>query len=240
MTLTCLAVDDEPLALDIIESYAGKVDWLRLSGRCTSSTDAISFLQGQDVDLLLLDIQLPDLNGFELLSTLRHPPLVIFTTAYESYAVESYTVDAVDYLVKPFSFERFLRAAQKAAAQKTASPIPPLAQQIKDDSVRPLFIHTDTGDVRVEVDDLLYVKGMNEYAVVRSGTQEYVVRESLRQLEARLAPFGFIRVHKSWIVSLRKITVVDRGILRVGDAVIPVGKSYRDALRQLIEQSRIG
>ena len=229
MTLTCLAVDDEPLALEIIAAHAARVSWIDLAGQCGTATEAIAFLQQQHVDLLFLDIQLPDLTGLEMLATLPHPPMVIFTTAYEQYAVESYSFDAVDYLVKPFSFERFLRAVQKAAAKR---PEP--------DHGRFLFIHTDGGDLRVDIDDLLYVKGMNEYVVVRGGNKEYIVRESLRDLEQRLAPFGFVRVHKSWIVALRKITVIDHGVLRVGDTVIPVGKSYREALRQVIDRMRIG
>lgn len=231
MTLKCLAVDDEPLALEIIASYAAQVDWIDLAGQCASATEAISFLQKHPVDLLLLDIQLPDLTGMEMLSTLRRPPMVIFTTAYESYAVESYTFDAVDYLVKPFSFERFLRAVQKASAQRSPA---------RADGPDFIFIHSDSGDVRVDLGDILYIRGMNEYALVRSRTKEYIVRESLRDLESRLSPLGFVRVHKSWIVAIRKISVIDHGVLRIGDTVIPVGKSYRDGLREVIDRMRLG
>ena len=231
MILTCLAVDDEPLALDIIETYVGDISWLNLAGRCGTSMEAASLLRETEIDLLFLDIQLPDLSGFQLLRSLRRPPLVVFTTAYEQYAVESYTVDAIDYLVKPFSFERFLRAVQKAAD----TIVPP----DQGNGAR-LFIHTDEGDMRIDSDDILYVKGMNDYALVRTAARQFTVRESLRDIELRIGHRGFLRVHKSWIVALRHISVVDRSILRVGDAVIPIGKTYRDAVRLVIDKNRIG
>jgi DNA-binding LytR/AlgR family response regulator len=231
MRLTCLAVDDEPLALDVIETYVGDIGWLEFAGRCGTSVEAIEKLRENDIELLFLDIQLPDLDGFELLRTLRRPPLVIFTTAYEQYAVESYTVDAVDYLVKPFSFERFLRAAQKAADTVVHHD---------NGASTPFFIRTDEGDVRIDVHDILHVKGMNEYAVLTTAAKQFVVRESLRDIEHRIARYGFLRVHKSWIVSIPRITVIDRNILRVADAVVPIGKTYRDSVRRVVESRRLG
>ncbi len=233
MNMTCLAVDDEPLALDIIESYASRVDWLQLRGRCLTAMEAIAILREESVDILFLDIQLPDLNGFELLASLPHPPRVIFTTAYEQFAAQSYNVDAVDYLVKPFSFERFLRAVQKAADAIVHDIHAPVADAT-------VFVHTDEGDVRIDAQDILYVQGMNEYAVVRTHARKFTVRESLKDIERRLARYGFLRVHKSWIVAVNSIVLVDHNVLRVGDAVIPVGKTYRDSLRTVIDRRRIG
>lgn len=233
MNMTCLAVDDEPLALDIIETYTSRVDWLQLQGRCLTAMETIAVLREHPVDILFLDIQLPDLNGFELLASLPHPPRVIFTTAYEQFGAQSYTVDAVDYLVKPFSFERFLRAVQKAADAIIHDTHSPGADAT-------LFIHTDEGDVRINAQDILYVQGMNEYAVVRTRERKFTVREPLKDIERRLSRYGFLRVHKSWIVAVNSIALVDHNVLRVGDAVIPVGKTYRDSLRAVIDRRRIG
>ncbi len=232
MIITCLAVDDEPLALDVIETYVHKINWLSLASRCGTSMEALHILRTREIDLIFLDIQLPDLTGFELLRTLRKPPMVVFTTAYEIFAAESYTVDAVDYLVKPFSFERFLRAAQKAAEERTD-------KHEHNDSSQ-FFIHTDQGDVRIDVHDILYVKGLNEYAIIKTELREFVVRESLRDIEERIAHYGYLRVHKSWIVSIRNIAIIDRNILRVGDAVIPIGRTYLESVRQVVEERRLG
>ena len=233
MIYSCLAVDDEVLALDIVQTYVERFPWLELRGRCQTAMEALRVLRETPVDILFLDIQLPDITGMEMLRSLYRPPLVIFTTAYERYAVESYTVDAVDYLVKPFSFERFLAAVQKAESILSAAASTP-------DGGDALFIHTDQGDVRIASKDVLYIKSLSEYAVVYTSAKEYLVRESLRDIEMRLSRFGFLRVHKSYIVSSRNVSTVDANVIRVGDAVIPVGKTYRDAVRQFVERSRIG
>jgi len=233
MIHTCLAVDDEILALDIVQTYVERTPWLQLKGRCTTAMAAMNVLRETPVDILFLDVQLPDLTGLEMLRALARPPLVIFTTAYERYAVESYTLDAVDYLVKPFSFERFLTAAQKADSVLAAT----VARQGHPDS---LFIHTDQGDIRIPSTDVLYIKGLSEYAIVKTLKKEYMVRESLKDIESRISRFGFLRVHKSYIVGMHHVHLVDHGVIRVGDAVIPIGKTYRDAVRVFIERSRIG
>jgi len=232
MSYTCLAVDDEPLALDVVETYIADITWLELAGRCGTSLEALDALRGRDIDILFLDIQLPDLSGFDLLKTLRNPPLVIFTTAYENYAAHSYTVDAIDYVVKPFSFERFLRAAQKAADALSASNGRNISSHF--------FIHTTEGDVRINVHDIQLVKGMDDYAVIKTPSREFVVRESLREIEQRIARHGYLRVHKSWIVAINQIVVIDRNILRIGRDIVPIGKTYREAVRRIIEERRLG
>ena len=238
MTWTCLAVDDEYLALNVIENFVSRVPWLELKGRCTTAMAAVEKLHDQAVDILFLDIQLPDLTGIDMLRTLTRPPVVIFTTAYSAYAVESYTVDAVDYLLKPFAFERFLAAVQKADAQlRNTSSGPPLT---KGEDIASVFIHTDEGDIRVAVRDILFIKGLREYALVQTRSREYLIRDSLRDIEKRFACFGFLRVHKSYIVGVRHVVVVDHTVLRVGDEVIPIGKTYREAVRTFIEQMRLG
>ncbi len=238
MTWTCLAVDDEYLALNVIENFVSRIPWLALKGRCTTAMAAVETLRKEHVDILFLDIQLPDITGIDMLRTLPHPPLVIFTTAYAAYAVESYTVDAVDYLLKPFSFERFLAGVQKAEtllrnADASSSVAP------RDDAAS-LFIRTEEGDLRVPAQDILFIKGLREYAQVQTRTKHYLIRESLREIETRFTRFGFLRVHKSYIVSMHHVAVVDHNVIRVGDEVIPIGKTYREAVRTYIDQMRIG
>jgi DNA-binding LytR/AlgR family response regulator len=238
MTWTCLAVDDEYLALNVIENFVSRVPWLELKGRCTTAMEAMEKLHDEAVDILFLDIQLPDLTGIDMLRTLTRPPVVIFTTAYAAYAVESYTVDAVDYLLKPFAFERFLTAVQKADAQlRNAAPAPALTM---GEDIASVFIRTDGGDIRVAVGDILFIKGLREYALVQTTSREYLIRDSLRDIEKRFASFGFLRVHKSYIVGVRHVVVVDHTVLRVGDEVIPIGKTYRETVRTFIEQMRLG
>jgi len=233
---SCLAVDDEYLALNLVEKYVARVPWLTLAGRCTTAVEALERLRDTPVDILLLDIHLPDITGIEMLHTLPDAPLVIFTTAFDRYAVESYTLDAVDYLLKPFSFERFLAAVQKAERVLRRHG----AAMRAPDPGGLLFIHTDRGDLRIAADDVLSITGLREYAVVRTRAREYMVRENLRAIEGRLAPFGFLRVHKSHIVNMHHVSVVDHTVLRVGDEVIPIGKTYREAVRAYIAQLSIG
>ena len=237
MTRTCLAVDDEYLALNVVEKYVARVPWLELKGRCKTAMEAMEALRDGGVDILLLDIQLPDITGIDMLRTLPRPPAVIFTTAYSAYAVESYTVDAVDYLLKPFPFERFLVAVQKADDQLRAAAAAAVPVGRGEDS---LFIRTDQGDLRIDAGDVLSVEGLREYTLVRTKAKEYMVRESLRDIEQRLARFGFLRVHKSYIVGIRHVVVIDHNVIRVGDQVIPIGKTYREAVRAFIETKRIG
>lgn len=233
MNFSCLAVDDEVLALDVVQTYVERIPWLDLKERCRTATEALAFLRRETVHILFLDIQLPDITGMEMLRSLPRPPLVIFTTAFEQYAVESYTVDAVDYLVKPFSFERFLNAVHKAEMLLAPSTD-------ASGGGDTLFIHTEQGDLRVAGRDVLYIESLSEYAVIRTVAKEYLVRESLREIERRTARLGFLRVHKSYIVSIHNVSKVENNVIRVGDVVIPVGKTYRDAVRHFVERLRIG
>jgi len=233
--LKCVAVDDEPLALDLVETYVAKVPYLELLARCESAVETLDVIRKQDTDILFLDIQLPDLTGFDLLSAVANPPPVIFTTAYDSYAVRSYAVDAVDYLLKPFSFPRFLRAVQKASALRrlTISECKPIEE-------RHVFLHVDGKDLRIDVDDILLVEGMNEYAIVRTPDKKYIIRESLHSIEVKLAPYGFLRVHKSYIIPLHRTASIDHGVIRIKDGVLPLGIPYRQVVDAAVARLRIG
>lgn len=239
MILKCLAIDDEPLALDIIEDYINKVEFLELEAKCTSALEALQLIKLKHIDLIFLDIQMPDLSGFEMLKSLNKSPLVIFTTAYDDYAVESYNYNAIDYLIKPFSFSRFLKAIDKAheylATQKPNAIIP---QENK--GLDYIFINSDGNIVKVFLDDIIFLKGLSDYIELHLKEKKYIIRDNLKDVEKMLSPSNFIRVHKSYIVSISKIDLIESNIIKIGSEEIPIGRSYKNVLLNIINPKKIG
>ncbi|QIL74654.1 LytR/AlgR family response regulator transcription factor [Hymenobacter sp. HDW8] len=253
MTLTCIAVDDEPLALKLVTHFIEQTPFLQLVGTYSSAVAALRGLQQQPtpVDLLFLDIQMPDLNGLELARVLdRGPggngPRVVFTTAFNHYALEGYKVDALDYLLKPFTYEEFLRAAQKAqtyAALKqsatssvpNAPSVPAPAAAVEEDY---LYLKVEYQLVRVPYQDILYVEGLKDYVKVhrRSEARPLLSLLSLKALEERLPARQFMRIHRSYIVGLQHITAIGRGTVQIGAETIPVSDGYREAFDQFISR----
>lgn len=222
-----LLVDDEYLALNLLETYAQQVPDLEIVGKEKLPMKALERLQQGQVDLLFLDIQMPVLSGNNLLKTLQNPPLVVFTTAYTEYAIEAYALNVVDYLLKPFPFERFLQAVQKAKQLLNARQAGSLAQS----SAAPDFLSlkVDGKLVKVFVDDILYIEGLKEYVrFVCSGNRKYVTLESLRNLEELLPSQQFSRVHKSYIVAKTKVSALDGNMLEIGTVKIPISRGKRD------------
>ncbi len=222
-----LLVDDEYLALNLLEAYVQQVPDLELIGKEKLPIKALERLQQGQVDLLFLDIQMPVLSGNNLLRTLQNPPLVIFTTAYTEYAIEAYDLNVVDYLLKPFPFERFLQAVQKAkqllnarqGANSGESNSPPGFLSLKVDGKL----------VKVFLEDILYIEGLKEYVrFVCSGNRRYVTLESLRNLEELLPAQQFSRVHKSYIVAKTKVSALDGNMLEIGTVKIPISRGKRD------------
>ncbi|MBX0290163.1 LytTR family DNA-binding domain-containing protein [Hymenobacter sp. HSC-4F20] len=240
MMLNCIAVDDEPLALRMVASFIEQTPFLQLTGSYSSAVAALKGLQqaSEPIDLLFLDIQMPDLNGLELARVLdRGPgrgPRVIFTTAFNQYALEGYKVDALDYLLKPFSYEEFLRAAQKAQryAELQQSPAlpPPSPLPTPEPEEDFLYLKVEYQLVRVPYDDILYIEGLKDYIKVyrRSEPRPLLSLQSLKALEERL-PRQFMRIHRSYIVALNQISSVGRGTVQIGTATIPVSEGYREA-----------
>ncbi|MBC6608053.1 response regulator transcription factor [Hymenobacter sp. BT188] len=249
MTLTCIAVDDEPLALKLVSHFIEQTPFLQLVGTYSSAVAALRGLQHQPtpVDLLFLDIQMPDLNGLELARVLdRGPggngPRVVFTTAFNQYALEGYKVDALDYLLKPFTYEEFLRAAQKAqsyAALKQPSSSPaPNASSVPAPEEDYLYLKVEYQLVRVPYQDILYVEGLKDYVKVhrRSEARPLLSLMSLKSLEERLPARQFMRIHRSYIVGLQHITAIGRGAVQIGAETIPVSDGYREAFDQFISR----
>lgn len=222
-----LLVDDEYLALNLLETYIQQVPDLELIGKEKLPMKALECLQQGQVDLLFLDIQMPVLSGNNLLKTLQNPPLVVFTTAYAEYAIEAYDLNVVDYLLKPFPFERFLQAVQKAKQLLNTR----VAGNSSENHSGPDFLSlkVDGKLVKVFLEDILYIEGLKEYVrFVCSGNRKYVTLESLRNLEEQLPAQRFSRVHKSYIVAKTKVSALDGNMLEIGTVKIPISRGKRD------------
>lgn len=226
-----MLVDDEYLALNLLETFVEKVPGLEVIAKTKSPIEAVDILQREEIDLLFLDIQMPTLSGNNLLKTLKHPPLTIFTTAYTDYALEAFELDIVDYLLKPFAFERFLQAVNKA---KQLLPIQ--ATSIQSTLIAKDFfsIKVDGKIVKLYYDDVLYVEGLKEYVRFVCKEGRFVTLESLKNLEAILPKDQFIRVHKSFIVAKQYVQSVEGNQLAIGQQKIPISRSKREAIVQAI------
>ncbi len=232
--MRCLLVDDEKLALELMEDNVQKVPFLTLQGKCKNAMEAMEFLRREPVDLMFLDIQMPGISGVQFLNTLTNPPMVIMVTAYENYALEGFNLDVVDYLVKPFAFERFLRAVNKAYellnARKQKEPAAAKAEQDY------LFVNADYSIVRINIPDILYVEGLKDYIkiYIKNAPKPVITRLSMRFMEEKLPAAAFARVHKSFIVALDKVTAFKKNRLMIGDAEVPVSDNFKDKVLSYI------
>lgn len=235
--LTVIIVDDEPLARSILESYVNNIPDLHLVASCKNALEAFSVLSRQKVDLLLLDINMPEISGLDLLKTLRNPPAVIFTTAYPEFAAESYDLDAVDYLMKPVSFERFGKAIDKWRLSMTSRPHTEMVTNIAPDI---LFIKSDSKLVKVELSELLYVEGLKDYMKLGMASGKHIIHGTMKNMEEQLSRHQhFLRVNKSYIVNLRYITEVDGNIIKIRDLSIPIGNTYRNEVLQMLNRFKL-
>jgi DNA-binding LytR/AlgR family response regulator len=250
-----LAIDDEPLALQQLATYIQKVPFLELVARCSSAIEAIGVLNREPVDAIFCDINMPDLSGMDFVKSLAVPPLVVFTTAYSEYAVEGFKVNAVDYLLKPFGLQDFMRAAERVRARMehsaehdTSLASPPSSSRTPDT----LFVKTDYRVVKVSIQDIRYVEGMSEYLKLHLDSQPkpIVTLLAMKTLEERL-PDNFMRIHRSYIVNLDKIVEVnknrvilsnvgDPGGRAIPDTSLPIGDSYKEQFNRYIETKFLG
>lgn len=234
--MTCLAVDDEPLALDLLEDNIRKVTSLKLVSKCSNAIEANLFLQEHPVDLLFLDIQMPGISGIQFLQGLsKAPPMVILITAYEKYAVEGYNLDVVDYLLKPVSFERFLKAINKASDKVKGKVQTAIA---KADY---LFVNSEYNLIRIDLNDIAYVEGLKDYVKIflASSPRPVITRMSMKSLEEKLPPERFVRVHKSFIIALSKIESIRKGRISLLKALIPISEHFKDNLYRFIDPKSV-
>lgn len=247
--LRCIAVDDEPLALGLVCAFIEKTPFLSLAGRYSSAVEALQGLSEQDIDLLFLDIQMPDLTGIELARVLdksgKQGPRIVFTTAFNHFALEGFRVDALDYLLKPFNYEEFLRAASKAQTyfdlvRKAESGMTAPPPVVVDSAPREeyLFLKVEYQLVRVAYDDILYIEGLKDYVKVhlKNDPKPLLSLTSLKNLEEKLPPQRFMRVHRSYIVGLDKIGSITRTSIQIGDATIPVSDQYKEIFSDYVSR----
>jgi len=229
--LRCIAIDDEPLALELLEDNISKISYLQLEGSYTSSLEAMRRLQEHPVDLVFLDIQMPGLTGLQLIQTLPIKPLFILITAYEKYALDGYNLDVVDYLVKPVSLDRFVKACNKALE------LHQLKKGRKNEDDRPgyFFIHVDYSQVKINYSDIMWIEGLKDYIKIylKSSSRPIVTRMSIKSMEDQLPADQFIRVQKSYIVSKDHITSIRKNCIYIGTNEIPVGENYKDAIDKI-------
>lgn len=228
MILSCLIVDDEPLSQDVLKDFVKETPMLNLCGICSDAMEAIEFLQGRSVDLLFLDINMPRLSGISFAKSLEHPPMIIFTTAYAEYAVEGFELAAVDYLMKPIAFDRFLRAVNKAAEHRRARENKNNGNYAKtkmeDDF---LLIRADKKIYKVEKEHVDYIESIGDYVKIFTREKTIIAADTLKNLEGILSGYC-IRIHKSYIVSKQAIKYIEGNQVRVRDQMLPIGQKYRE------------
>lgn len=241
MTIKTILVDDEPLALDIMESFVAKMPNLELVQRCDNAISAMEVLQTKEVDLIFLDIQMPQITGIEFLRSLRNPPLVVFTTAFPEYAIEGFELDAVDYLLKPISLDRFMKAVNKVSERiQLKKQSNSTIEEIGEDY---FFVKSDKKLIKVNFAEIIYIEGLKDYVIIRMENNRIIALQTMKSLEDKLQMLNFRRVHRSYIVNVDKIQAIDGNSLEVIEKgqikSIPIGKNYRDELLDMINEKKL-
>ena len=241
MMLKCIAVDDEPLALDIIEDYIAKVPFLELVKRTENAIEALQLVQAGGIDLVFLDIQMPDLTGIQFLKIASGKSNYILTTAYSQYALESYDLNVSDYLLKPIAFDRFYKAVEKVRnqMQKEETVIPVAEPQVVQNAQDFIFVKTEHKIQKIQLDDILYIEGLKDYISIFTKTERVITLQNMKKMEETLPKGEFIRVHKSYIISLDKVESIERSRISISGKVIPIGDTYRDEFFKLIDRKNV-
>ncbi|MGE0076812.1 MAG: LytR/AlgR family response regulator transcription factor [Bacteroidales bacterium] len=240
-TIRCIVVDDEPLALDLLESYVLKTPFLELAEKFASPYQAMQYLNSNPIDLIFLDIQMPGITGIELSKVLQNGPKIIFTTAYSQYALEGFKVDALDYLVKPFNYTEFLKAANKAL---TWFSLVDKQVNVKsdDDEDNAIFVKSEYKLLKIEFDKIIYIEGLKDYVKIylTDLPKPILTLMTLKSLEERLPSSQFMRVHRSYIVCLSKITTIERSRIVFGSTYIPIADGYKDKFQEFLDKKYLG
>jgi len=242
MRINCVAIDDEPLALEKIREYIKRIGYLNLLSVFDNAIDALEFLKTNQVDLIFLDIQMEELTGIQMIETLQDKPKIVLTTAYDEYALKGYELDVCDYLLKPISFQRFLQACERVYKQ-----VDPDTQVQKDPTEKPdnhknlnyFFVKNGTKTQKVDFDDILFVEGMKDYLRIWTVKEKIMTLLSFKKLESLLPPDKFVRIHKSYLIAIDKIESIERNRVKIAGERLPIGNSYRRAFNQLIENRQL-
>ena len=234
--MRCIAVDDEKWVLDLLVDNISRVPFLQLVGRCKNALEAIELLHHEEVDLIFLDIQMPGLDGIQFVQSLQHPPMIIFVTAYKEYAWDGFELAAVDYLLKPVSFERFLKACNKAQELFRLQQQPKTFKELTGH----FFVYVEYNQVKITIADIIYIEGMKDYVKIflTTAARPVITKMSLKALEDKLLPYRLIRIHKSYIIAADKVTALKRDIICLGDIELPLSDSYRAAVEALLSLNK--
>jgi two-component system LytT family response regulator len=243
MNLKCIIVDDEPLALDIIEDYISKVPFLQLVKRTENAIEALQLVQAGGIDLVFLDVQMPDLTGIQFLKIAGDKAKYILTTAYSQYALESYDLNVSDYLLKPIAFDRFYKAAEKVHKQfdKPAPVVtaPEIVPQLTNTVQDFIFVKTEHKIQKIELEDILYIEGLKDYISIFTKSERIITLQNMKKMEETLPKGDFIRVHKSYIIGVDKIESIERSRISICGKTIPIGDTYREEFFKLIDGKNI-
>lgn len=235
-------VDDEPLALDVLESYIRRVDGLELVARCDNALQAFDIIQSQPIDLIFLDIQMPRLDGIEFLKTLQNPPKVVFTTAYRDFAIEAFELDALDYLLKPIPFSRFLKAVSKAfnLLQKTGTAPSPAVLTPSQEELPQLsgqeniIVRADKKMIKIPLEDILYIESLKDYVIIYLPNRRIVTKQKISYLEQKLPEGEFLRIHRSFLIAIKKIQAFSPNHVEINNQELPIGRSYKSEAAKVL------
>jgi two-component system, LytTR family, response regulator len=232
--MKCVILDDEPLAVELITTYINDTENLQLAFASTNAFEAIQYIQKNEVDIIFLDMQMPELTGIQVLKIIGPGYKVIFTTAYTDYALDGYEYNITDYLLKPISFERFTKAIEKIDQHNITTQQKNI---VAEDNF--IFIKSDSKMIKINLADILFIEGLKDYLSIQTNTEKLITLQNLKTFEQHLNPQQFMRVHKSYIVSLNKIDTIERNRIFIGKHVIPIGDTYRDVFLKRIEGNKI-
>lgn len=242
MKINCIAIDDEPLALDKISEYVKRIPYLNLIGSFDNAFSGLEFLKQHRVDLIFLDIQMEDLTGIQMLEVMQHKPKIILTTAYDQYAIKSYELDVCDYLLKPISFQRFILACEKVSDQlnNNSSQQPPKAEEFEQEKPEEYFyVKNGHKTQKVNFKDIFYIEGMKDYVRIYTEKEKIMTLLSLKKLEEILPINQFLRIHKSYLISINKIESIERNRVQIMGIPLPLGKSYQKYFFNIIEKFKV-
>jgi len=240
MKTKCLIVDDEPLALEVIESYLHNLENIEIVAKCHNAVQAFEILTLKKVDLIFLDVQMPQISGISFLKTLTNPPKVIITTAYRDYALDGYELDIVDYLLKPISFERFLKALNKfyqLAANNNIVQLSDNPSGLQDEFI---YVKSNKKLLKVSLDEILFVESMKDYVIIHTYSKKIIIQSPISHLAEKLPSDKFVRIHRSFIVSIKKISSITTSSIEVGSKELPVGRNYKNGvIKTLVSGNKV-
>jgi len=238
MKTKCLIIDDEPLARDLIRNHIEKLDNFEIVAECGDAMKALQELRDHKIDLMFMDIQMPQITGLEFLKILKNPPKVIITTAYREYALDGFELDVVDYLLKPVTFERFLKSVNKyyEVSREEAQVSTPVSEVIQSDEVF-IYVKENKRVIKVNLSDILYIEGLSEYVQIYTEKKKIITKTTMTSLEDKLPNLGFLRIHKSFIVSMSRIEAFTANTIEVPGKELPIGRSYKNTVLNALQQN---